>query len=186
MVKVGPGKAQRIAFDLTTNLAKFLQVIGNLLGHLRGCWLAPAELCEFRKTASGLIVHSSILSDFDRCSTVCVRLTLKCSRGQRDWRRFAQLPNRYHLPVTSLLHDFRDRIGVGGLRRINQQLLGPLLESKRIGGRSIPLIDSTDLLAATSAYKKIDWALLGPWGDFGGTHHQDRPEPLVCRLQTTL
>lgn len=75
-------------------------------------------------------------------------------KEQRAWRRFARLPNRHHLPVTSLLHDFRDQIGVGGLRRINQQLLGPLLESNAIGGRSVALIDSTDLLAATSAYKK--------------------------------
>ena len=75
-------------------------------------------------------------------------------KEQRAWRRFAHLRNRHHLPVASQLHDFRDRIGVGGLRRINQQLLGPLLESSWIGGKSVALIDSTDLPAATSAYKK--------------------------------
>jgi hypothetical protein len=73
---------------------------------------------------------------------------------QRAWRRFAHLPNRRHLPATSLLHDFRDLIGVGGLRRINHQLLGPLLESRCILGQSVALIDSTDLPAATSSYKK--------------------------------
>jgi hypothetical protein len=75
-------------------------------------------------------------------------------KEQRAWRRFAHLPNRHHLPVASLLHDFRALIGVGGLRRINQQLLGPLLESCWIGSKSVALIDSTDLPAATSAYKK--------------------------------
>ncbi len=75
-------------------------------------------------------------------------------KEQRAWRRFAHLPNRHHLPVTSLLHDFRALIGVGGLRRINQHLLSPLLESCWIGGMSVALIDSTDLPAATSAYKK--------------------------------
>jgi hypothetical protein len=75
-------------------------------------------------------------------------------KEQRAWRRFARLPNRHHLPVASQLHAFRDHIGVGGLRRINQHLLGPLLESAWIGGKSVALIDSTDLLAATSAYKK--------------------------------
>src|ERR1019366_5667409 len=75
-------------------------------------------------------------------------------KEQRAWRRFAHLPNRQHLPTASLLHDFRDLIGVGGLRRINRQLVGPLLESRWIGGQSVALIDSTDLPAGTSAYKK--------------------------------
>lgn len=81
-------------------------------------------------------------------------LLVQMLKEQRAWRRFAHLPNRHHLPVTSLLHDFRALIGVSGLRRINQQLLGPLLESRWIGGKSVALIDSTDLPAATSSYKK--------------------------------
>jgi hypothetical protein len=81
-------------------------------------------------------------------------LLIQMLKEQRAWRRFAHLPNRHHLPTASLLHDFRDLIGVGGLRRINRQLVGPLLESRWIGGQSVALIDSTDLPAATSAYKK--------------------------------
>ena len=81
-------------------------------------------------------------------------LLTRLLKEQRAWRRFAHLPNRHHLPVPSLLHDFRDLIGVGGLRRINQQLSCPLLESGWIGDKSVALIDSTDLPAATSAYKK--------------------------------
>jgi hypothetical protein len=73
---------------------------------------------------------------------------------QRSWRRFARLPNKYRLPVASQLHDFRQAIGVGGLRRVNEHLLGPLLEGLVADRKSIGLIDATDLPAATSAYKK--------------------------------
>jgi len=73
---------------------------------------------------------------------------------QRSWRTFARIPNRYRLPVPSQLHDFRQAIGVGGLRRINEFLLDPLLQSLLPQRKTIGLIDATDLPAATSAYKK--------------------------------
>ncbi len=73
---------------------------------------------------------------------------------QRTWRRFARLPNRYRLPAASQLHDFREAIGVRGLRRINEHLLRPLLEGLPADRLSIGLIDATDLPAATNAFKK--------------------------------
>jgi hypothetical protein len=73
---------------------------------------------------------------------------------QRSWRKFAHLPNRYRLPAASQLHDFRDALGVAGLRRINEVLLAPLLETGSPDRKTIGLIDATDLPAATSAYKK--------------------------------
>ena len=73
---------------------------------------------------------------------------------QRAWRKFAHLPNRYRLPAASQLHDFRDLLGTRGLRRINQFLLEPLLETLSLERQTIGLIDATDLPAATSAYKK--------------------------------
>jgi hypothetical protein len=73
---------------------------------------------------------------------------------QRSWRKFAHVPNRYRLPVASQLHDFRDALGVAGLRRINQFLLAPLLETLSPDRQAVGLIDATDLPAATSAYKK--------------------------------
>jgi hypothetical protein len=73
---------------------------------------------------------------------------------QRAWRKFARLPNRYRLPVASQLHDFREAIGVSGLRRINEYLLRPLLEALPAERLSVGLIDATDLPAATSAFKK--------------------------------
>jgi hypothetical protein len=73
---------------------------------------------------------------------------------QREWRKFARLPNRYRLPVASQLHDFRRAIGVSGLRRINEKLLEPLLTGLMPERKAIGLIDATDLPAATSAFKK--------------------------------
>jgi hypothetical protein len=81
-------------------------------------------------------------------------LLLSMLPEQRAWRKFAGIPNLYRLPVASQLHDFRQTLGVGGLRRINEQLLRPLLESLPPERKSIVLIDATDLPAATSAYKK--------------------------------
>ena len=73
---------------------------------------------------------------------------------QRAWRKFAQLPNRYRLPGPSQLHEFRERIGVSGLRLINEYLLAPLLGGLLPERRTIGLIDATDLPASTSAFKK--------------------------------
>jgi len=81
-------------------------------------------------------------------------LMLHLLEEQQSWRKFAHLPNRYRLPVASQLHDFRQAIGVGGLRRINEFLLDPLLQSLLPQRKTIGLIDATDLPAATSAYKK--------------------------------
>lgn len=81
-------------------------------------------------------------------------LMLQLLAEQRSWRKFAQMPNRHRLPGPSQLHEFRGRIGVGGLRRVNEHLLAPLLEGLLPERRTIGLIDATDLPAATSAYKK--------------------------------
>lgn len=81
-------------------------------------------------------------------------LMLQMLAEQRSLRKFAQLPNRYRLPGPSQLHEFRQRLGVKGLRQINEHLLTPLLEGLLPERRTISLIDATDLPAATSAYKK--------------------------------
>ena len=73
---------------------------------------------------------------------------------QRAWRRFARLPNRRRVPTASILHEFRERLGVGSLRRINRHLLEPLLDGLAPERQTVALIDSTDLPAATSTYKK--------------------------------
>jgi hypothetical protein len=72
---------------------------------------------------------------------------------QRAWRRFAKLRNPGCVPTASILHEFRSRLGVASLRQNNRQLLLPLLKGLRTE-KAIGLIDSTDLPAATSGFKK--------------------------------
>lgn len=81
-------------------------------------------------------------------------LLVELLKEQRGWRRFARLPNRFRVPVASQLHDFRRLLGVAGLRRINEHLLRALLDSFPGDRLAIGLIDSTDLPAATSSFKK--------------------------------
>lgn len=81
-------------------------------------------------------------------------LLLELLKEQRGWRKFARLHNRFQVPVASQLHDFRQRLGVAGLRRINEYLLRVLLDGFPGDRLAIGLIDSTDLPAATSSFKK--------------------------------
>jgi len=73
----------------------------------------------------------------------------------RGWRRFARLRNRNDLPDAKMLHQFRDRLDLTKLRRINQRLLEPMLERCATFPKTVAIIDATDLPAATNAYKKI-------------------------------
>jgi hypothetical protein len=72
----------------------------------------------------------------------------------KPWRSFAHLRNRWSIPDAKMLHGFREQIGVGGLRQVNQFLLEPLLEGLARFPQSVALMDATDLPAATNAYKK--------------------------------
>jgi hypothetical protein len=73
----------------------------------------------------------------------------------RSWRSFARLRNRRDLPDVRMLHDFRTRLQLTQLRRINEHLLKPLLAGTSRFAKNVAVIDSTDLPAATNAYKKI-------------------------------
>lgn len=73
---------------------------------------------------------------------------------QRNWRRFAQLSNRREVPDVWMLNQFRQEVGVSGLRQINEELLGPLLPKSASEELSLALIDATDLEAACSGHKK--------------------------------
>ena len=75
-------------------------------------------------------------------------------KENRSWRRFARLSHRERVPDAKMLHQFRAVAGVAGLRRINEHLLDGLLDSCRGGRKTVAIIDSTDLPAATNAYKK--------------------------------
>jgi len=56
-----------------------------------------------------------------------VNLLVKLLPEQRAWRKFAGLRRQTQVPGVRVLHEFRGRVGVAGLRRINQHLLAPLL-----------------------------------------------------------
>ena len=58
-----------------------------------------------------------------------VNLLIKMLPEQRAWRKFAGLRRQSRLPDVRMMHQFRGRVGVAGLRRINQHLLAPLLAS---------------------------------------------------------
>ena len=46
---------------------------------------------------------------------------------QRAWRQFAGLRRQTQVPGVRVLYEFRGRLGVAGLRRINQHLLQPMV-----------------------------------------------------------
>lgn len=73
---------------------------------------------------------------------------------QRAWRRFAHLSHRERTPDVRMLHEFRCRAGVSGLRYINEHLVRRLLKYLYPERKSVALIDATDLPAATADKKK--------------------------------
>ena len=77
-----------------------------------------------------------------------LNLLVKMLPEQRAWRQFAGLRRRSRVPDVRMLHEFRCRVGVAGLRRINQHLLTPLVDAYAWQPWSVGLIDATDLPAA--------------------------------------
>ena len=69
-------------------------------------------------------------------------------------RGVALLPNRRVLPDAKMLHQFRARLDLCLLRRVNRQLLRPLLEGLEPGRPTLAIIDSTDLPAPVNCFKK--------------------------------
>src|ERR1043166_6994962 len=64
---------------------------------------------------------------------------------QRSWRRFAHLSHRERTPDVRMLHEFRSRIGVSGLRAINDWLVKRLLKYLQPDQKTVAVIDATDL-----------------------------------------
>jgi hypothetical protein len=112
-----------------------------------------------------------------------LNLLVKMLWEQRAWRKFAGLRRQSQVPGVRALHEFRARLGVAGLRRINQHLLEPLVEPYAWRQRSVGLIDATDLPAACVGFKKKHRRVFGGPSRAGGSHAQNRSEPLVRRLQ---
>jgi len=81
----------------------------------------------------------------------------------RAWRRFACLPRRQLVPGPRMLHEFRQKLSPAVFRAINAHLLRPLLTGLGTG-KTVAIIDATDLPAATNAYKKTGPASFRPTG----------------------
>ena len=89
-------------------------------------------------------------------------LIVKLLGEQRGLRSFARLRNRRVVPDVRMLHEFRSRMDLAKLRRLNVHLLRPLLAGAEKFAKTVALIDSTDLPAATNGYKKILWVNISP------------------------
>jgi hypothetical protein len=73
---------------------------------------------------------------------------------QRAWREFARLPHRHCGPDARMLTEFRSRVGVSGLRAIDDTLRLPLIEEAAGWSHTVALIDATDLPASCCGFKK--------------------------------
>jgi hypothetical protein len=79
----------------------------------------------------------------------CFNLLVKLPPENGAWRKFARLPNRFKIPDAKMLHGFRGRLGPASLRQIHGHLLRPLLAQLDPSRKTVAIIDSTDLAAAT-------------------------------------
>lgn len=89
-------------------------------------------------------------------------LIVKLLGEQRPLRSFARLRNRMVVPDVRMLHEFRARMDLAKLRQLNVHLLRSLLDGAGNLAKTVALIDSTDLPAATNGYKKIPWDNISP------------------------
>ncbi len=114
-----------------------------------------------------------------------LNLLVKMLPEQRAWRKFAGLRRQSQVPDVRMLHEFRARVGVSGLRQINHHLLTPLLAPYVWLPWSVGLIDATDLPAACVGFKKKHRPILRGARGLGRTHAQDGPKPVLRWLQET-
>jgi hypothetical protein len=74
-----------------------------------------------------------------------VNLLVKMLSEQRAWRKFGSLRRQSRMPDMRMMHEFRCRVGVARLRRINQHLLAPLLADYLWQPWAVGLMDATNL-----------------------------------------
>jgi len=138
----------------------------------RHSFFGPAQL--FRVLLLGLLTPAHSFN-----------LLVELLGENRSWRKFAFLPNKHRLPDAKMLHEFRDRLDLIKLRAINRHLLMPFLENWDGKRKSVGIIDSTDLPAATHSFKKKQRPLFGGSRGHWCPHRQKRTKPLVYRIQET-
>jgi hypothetical protein len=102
---------------------------------------------------------------------------------QRDWRRFARLSHRHRTPDVRMLHQWREAMGVMGLRAINRHLVGRLLEEWPADRLPVAIMDATDLpAAAADRGKKGKAHMVGPTCHLGIAFAQTGWNPFLCWL----
>src|SRR5207245_296784 len=89
------------------------------------------------------------------------------------------------LPDAKMLHQFRDRLDLIKLRAINRRLAAPFFDNWDSARKSLAIIDSTDLPAATHSFKKKSGAVFSSRRGHRGSYHKKRSEPMVHRIQKT-
>lgn len=103
-----------------------------------------------------------------------LNLLVKLLKENRHWRKFAGLSHRHRVPDVRMLHEFRNRVGVAGLRRINEKIIIALLKPQIEREGTLALIDATDLPASCSGFKKRQQANTMP----SMPHWEDAPSRL--------
>jgi hypothetical protein len=102
---------------------------------------------------------------------------------QRAWREFARISHRHRGPDVRMLCEFRTRVGVMGLRAINDQLRLPFIEQAAGWSHAVALIDATDLPASCGGFKKKKLKAIPPTVQGWEAVHS-RPGKAVASLAT--
>jgi len=135
----------------------------------RRCEFSSSQLWRLHLLALLTPVHS-------------INMLVRLLPEQKGWRAFARLPRQDQVPDVRMLNACRARLGVDGLRRINEQLLAPVLERLDPTRAAVAIIDATDLPASCSGFKKKHPPIHGDAGSFGRPHAKKRPKPMFCRV----
>lgn len=102
---------------------------------------------------------------------------------QRAWRRFAHLSHRERTPDVRMLHEFRSRIGVSGLRAINDFLVGKSLVHLRPDLKTVSVMLMQPICRLRLLIKKRRSQMVGEASRFRRTLSQARAHALLRRLQ---
>jgi hypothetical protein len=166
-----------------TGTEDFLELLSPLVpdDFLNQCWprlktggrrhhLSAAQMWRLHLLALITPVHS-------------FNLLIRLLPRQKAWRDFAHLRSAAQLPDVRMMSDFRNQIGVSGLRQTNSYLLDPLLDRLDPALPAVALMDATDLPASCSGFKKKHRPVFRSARGLGWTHAQERAKPVLCGLQ---
>ena len=173
-------------FDLpATGTAALLELLDPFVpdDFINDCWPRGRTGGRHRAHTAAQLYRMHLLSLLSPVHSM--NLLVKMLPEQRAWRKFAHVRRQSGGPDVRMLHEFRARAGVSGMRRINEHLLEPLLANYFWQPWSAGLIDATDLPAACVGFKKKHRTILCPARRAGRTHPQDGAKPLLRRLQET-